>query len=371
MKAQKKLLWAAFAVAILAAAAARGGDEIPKAAWKRPIGEPLANPGTKKASLEATHIDDGYWQGVPVGGFGAGALLRTYRGNFARWHMKAGVHKYQTVDVDQFSMFQKAEGDAQGTARVLMAGHPSGKALKSWAWDYPVGAGDYYALYPKSWFDYRWDKFPAHVTLEQFSPVLPDNYKETSYPVAIYRWHAENPASKKVTVSVMLTWENMAGVFRTFSRDLSGTSLDGNRDHADKEALGPAGMMTGIVFDRNHVGKSVQEDWDGQMVIAAMNTPGVEVSYMNTFAADGDGSDVWKPFAANGTLPNSDNTWTSNGERLAGAIAVKFTLEPGEKKVVPMVIAWDHTGNYRSSMYMRSAAIWAMEMLKPATHGTK
>jgi non-lysosomal glucosylceramidase len=31
----------------------------------------------------------------------------------------------------------------------------------------------------------------------------------------------------------------------------------------------------------------------------------------------------------------------SSGETLAGAIAVRFTLKPGEKKVVPMVVSWD------------------------------
>ena len=34
----------------------RGGDEIPKAAWKRPIGLPLANPGTKKTTLPASTL---------------------------------------------------------------------------------------------------------------------------------------------------------------------------------------------------------------------------------------------------------------------------------------------------------------------------
>ena len=45
-------------------------DDIPKAAWKRPIGEPLQNPGTKKPTLDGGHIDNGFWQGAPVGGFG-------------------------------------------------------------------------------------------------------------------------------------------------------------------------------------------------------------------------------------------------------------------------------------------------------------
>src|SRR6266852_8856801 len=168
----------------------RGGDDIPKVAWKRPIGAPLANAGTKKPTLNSGHSDDGYWQGAPVGGFGSGTFSRTYRGDFARWHIKAGVHKYETPYANQFAMFQQSEGDSQGTAQVLMTDHPHGDQLSSWHWNYPVGAGEYSALYRKSWFDYKWDKFPAHVVLEQFSPVLPDNYKESSYPVAVYRWYA-------------------------------------------------------------------------------------------------------------------------------------------------------------------------------------
>ena len=326
---------------LAAAAAARAGDDIPKVAWKRPIGAPLTNPGTKKPALDGGHIDDGYWQGAPVGGFGAGTFSRTYRGDFARWHMKGGVHKYQTVWANQFAMFQKADGDAEGAARVLTAAHPTNQALSSWSWDYPVGAGDYYALYPKSWFDYRWDKFPAHVVLEQFSPILPDNYKESSYPVAVYRWHAENPTKHRVTVSVLLSWQNMVGQFRTFRRDLSGAIFAGDRNHAAHEALGSAGTMKGMVFDRNHIADSVQEDWDGQFAIAALESPGLEISYQTTFASDRDGREVWAPFSKDGRLANSDDSWTSSDEPIAGAIAVRFTLEPGEKRVVPMVISWD------------------------------
>jgi non-lysosomal glucosylceramidase len=330
--------------------AAHAADDIPKAAWKRPIGLPLENPGTKKPTLEATHIDNGFWQGAPVGGFGAGTFSRTYRGDFARWHMKAGVHKYQTVWGNQFAMFQKSEGDTTGVAKVLTAAHPPDHALSSWDWDYPVGAGDYYALYPKSWFDYRWEKFPAHVTVEQFSPILPDNYKETSYPVAVYRWHAENPTSKRVTVSILLSWENMLGWFRTFDRDLHGGINDGNHNafrfeafhtgtDANGKRLGSKGIK-GIVFDRNHLGP-VNKEWDGQFVIAALEAPGVEVTYQTTFAPDRDGKEVWTPFSKDGRLADSDESWTGSGENIAGAIAMRFTLEPGEKRVVPMVIAWD------------------------------
>jgi non-lysosomal glucosylceramidase len=87
-----------------AALAASGVSKVvPDAAWSRPIGLPLENPGIGK---NGTDIDDGYWQGAPVGGMGSGTFSRSYRGDFSRWHTKAGVHKYETVYVNEFAMFQ-------------------------------------------------------------------------------------------------------------------------------------------------------------------------------------------------------------------------------------------------------------------------
>ena len=98
--------------------------------------------------------------------------------------------------------------------------------------------------------------------------------------------------------------------------------------------------MKGIVFDRNRAGQGPSE-WDGQFAIAALESSGVEVSYQTTFQASGDGKAVWMPFSKDGRLSNDDKSWVSDKEKLAGAIAVRFTLQPGEKKIIPMVIAWD------------------------------
>ncbi|MGB2625862.1 MAG: non-lysosomal glucosylceramidase [Candidatus Acidiferrum sp.] len=311
-------------------------QEIPHIAWSRPLGEPLANPGVRKNTVD---MDDGYWQGAPVGGFGAGTFSRTYRGDFARWHIKSGVNKYASVSANQFAMFQQAQGEP-AVARVLMTDHPKNGELSSWQWDYPVGAGEYRALFPKSWYDYKWDRFPAHVVLEQFSPVLPDNYKESSYPVAVYNWHAENPTKKAVTVSVLLSWTNMGGWFRTYTHDFQGALNQGNQNHFRKEPLADGRTMMGIVFDRNRV-PGVGNEWDGEFSIAAIESPGVEVTFQTEFLADGDGKAVWLPFSKDGRLANSDTSWVSASEKIGGAIAIKFTLEPGEKKNVPMVISWD------------------------------
>ena len=80
---------------------------------------------------------------------------------------------------------------------ALAVGKPQGWQMTGWNWSYPAGDGEYAALYPKSWFAYGTRALPVKLTVEQFSPILPNNYKETSYPVAVYRWTAENPPQSR------------------------------------------------------------------------------------------------------------------------------------------------------------------------------
>lgn len=327
-----------FVFVLAAVAASFGSDAIPDAAWRRPIGLPLENAGGKKPEIQGM-IDDGYWQGAPVGGFGAGTFSRSYRGEFERWHMKTGVHKYQRVPANQFSVFAKREGDRTAYAQVLATDAPADHSLAAWKWNYPVAHGEYAALYPKSWFHYATPEMPVDLTVEQFSPILPNNYKETSYPVAVYNWYAVNPGSAKVTVSIMFSWTNMVGWFRGIGHDFQEANNIQNFNRFTSEQAGGVAMK-GIVFDRIRNG-AVREDWDGQFAIAAMESPGVRVSYTESFMPSGDGSEVWGSFSSLGTLPGGAVHFASGGEPLAGAIAVEFTLAPGEKKKIPMVLAWD------------------------------
>src|SRR5690348_8875181 len=121
---RSRLLWAVAVALVLTPLSPRASraQQIPKAAWSRGIGEPLANPG--HPSVPGL-IDDSYWQGVPIGGFGSGSIGRTYRGDFARWNLKVGVHKYESVAPDVFAAYEHEQG-AQPVAVVLRAGKPSG-----------------------------------------------------------------------------------------------------------------------------------------------------------------------------------------------------------------------------------------------------
>lgn len=327
---------------LLACAATHGGGQIPAAAWRIPIGVPPANPGTHKPELGASNIDDGYWQGAPVGGFGAGSFSRSYRGHFERWHVKAGVHKYQDVGNNQFAVFAQPEGGSP-VAMALSVGKPQGWELTGWNWSYPAGDGEYAALYPKSWFAYGTKALPVKLTVEQFSPILPNNYKETSYPVAVYRWTAENPTSKPLTVSILFSWTNMVGWFRDQSRTFDGALNQQNTNRFVSEKIeggATSGAISGILFDRLRQGP-VTEEWDGQFAIATLPGDGAEVTYLSAYPVESDGGDLWRPFSRDGRLPNSDPSVASSGDAQAGAFAVRFTLGPHEKRMVPMALSWD------------------------------
>lgn len=320
------------------ALAAHCQSPIPAAAWRIPIGSAPSNPGGQRTELHDGNIDDGYFQGAPVGGFGAGTFSRAQNGHFTRWHLKAGVHKYRDVPNNQFAVFAQPEGGSP-VSMALAVGKPHDGELGSWNWSYPAGDGEYAALYPKSWFAYGTKALPVKLTLEQFSPILPNNYKESSYPVAVYRWTAENPTSKPMTVSILFSWTNMIGWVRDASRNFNGALNQQNYDRFQTDST-PAGPISGIVFDRLRNGP-VQDEWDGQFAIATLPGAGAEVTYLATYPVNSDGSEVWDSFSKDGRLPNQAAPVASSGDAFAGAFAVRFTLAPHEKRLVPMTLSWD------------------------------
>jgi non-lysosomal glucosylceramidase len=331
----RRLLW----IAILSLPAVPGSQaqQIPQAAWSRGMGEPFADPGVP---THKENIDDGYWQGLPIGGFGAGSIGRTYRGDFARWHLKVGVHKYSSVAPDVFAAYEQEKG-GQPVALVLRAGKPSGKeTLPAWNWTYPAGAGTYDALFPKAWFKYDYSGFPVELSCEQFSPILPNNYRETSYPVGVFLWRAKNTGKKPVKVAILFSWANMVGWFHSFGRDLDPTLGADDYDSAKDEKLGGS-TMKGIVFERVGTG-APQTDQDGQFAIATLAGAGVKVTRQTTVDLDSDGSSVWKTFSQDGTLVESAKNWLSSGSNpIGGAISAEFTVEPGATKEIPIALSWD------------------------------
>lgn len=335
-------------------AALRAG--VPRACWSRPIGQPIAN--VFKARYPS-NIDDGPWHGMPLGGFGAGCIGRSHRGDFTLWHLDSGDHYFRSQPACQFALFEQVAG-AKARAKVLCTEKPADGSLAGWDWSYPKGAGTYAAIYPRSWFTYE-GFFTSFVRLKQFSPIIPHNYKETSYPVALFEWEAFNPSDKPITLSILVSWENMVGWFTNKFKTREIKVRDDDTPYYDYEPLwGVSGgnfnaarqedAFLGLTMSRaaGFAGGKVSEapfvrsEADGQFALATPRQPGVEVSYHTRFDPTGSGLEVWQPFATTGRLPDLVSVRpAARGERIAAAMALRFTLKPGERRLVPVALAWD------------------------------
>lgn len=324
--------------------------DIPSYTWNRPIGLGWDNPYTVRY---ASNLDDGPWHGMPLGGFGAGCIGRSPRGDFNLWHLDGGEHTYQTLPACQFSVFEEANGRRQ--AYAMSTEPPADGSLAAWKW-YPASTpekttGTYHALYPRSWFVYE-NVFQAELTCEQFSPILPGNYQQTSYPVAIFEWTAHNPTDQPITLSIMLTWENIVGWFTNALKNPEvKVRDDGSPVYEYQPRWGEStGNINTLVEDFHRIGCSMTgpisspdpKEGEGSLAIATMTNAAVEVYHHTRWNPISNGADIWNYFAKDGfLLDQEDEKPAAPGERTAVALAVKFTLRPGKTRKIPFILAWD------------------------------
>ena len=329
---------------------------IPSCTWHRPLGLGWANPYTVRYP---SNLDDGPWHGMPLGGFGAGCVGRSPRGDFNLWHIDGGEHVFQTIPGCQFSIFEQSGDSTQ--AYALSTAAPTDGTLGAWQW-YPASqddaadhTGTYHALYPRSWVVYE-NVWQAQITCEQFSPIIADNYQETSYPVAVFEWTAHNPTDQLLTLSIMLTWQNLVGWFTNALKSPEVRMRDdGSPVYAYQPRLGEStGNYNQLTGDEHRLGCVMAREvanpnqidpveGEGQWAIGTALNPYLwETFYHTRWNPAGDGADLWATFARDGALPDVDDEMSArSGEQIGVAIAVRFTLKPGQTRKIPFTLTWD------------------------------
>ena len=296
---------------------------IPAVAWRRPMGQPL--PDSSRPHVTSPMIDDGPWGGVPIGGLGTGSIGRTHRGDAARWHLEVGHHAFGPVAADSISVFVgRTDDPASGTATVLSTLRPN--ALPGWGWTLPEGGGTYHALFPRAWQTFEPDVLGVGLTGEQLSPVIAGDLVASALPVGVFEWWIENPGPDRLTVGLMLSWQDPT---------------------ADPAVPAPAGAwhetielpeVGGAVL---HAPASAPSGLRGTFALAASRAPGVDVSVRSRFDALQD-TETWADFARDGRLDASDDRRPSReGEAIGAAVAATVELAPGERRAVRFAVAWD------------------------------
>lgn len=299
----------------------------------------LAQPRVKR--VDYTMYPHKRFQVAPKGGLGTGLVSRNFLGQSDRVMFSDAVMD-ENLTGTQVSVFSKPVTGGKGSAIPLGKRGDKDTRLSSWNWNEGSSvaeAATYRALFPFSLWNYPSGKSdPVRVAVREHSPFTKD-LAVASLPVAFTEVELENTTDAEVETSVMLSAENFtgwglqerpAGTDDEKFYDFVKTS-DGQNSAFRREA-GVAGLTMGS-------SKPKDRRLAGQLAIVAEQTAGMELTYHSAFDVQGTGEEVWKGFASTGKLSNSNARPAGNEN--AGAIAVKVTLKPGEKRVVRFATAWD------------------------------
>ncbi|MGD0942042.1 MAG: GH116 family glycosyl-hydrolase, partial [Terracidiphilus sp.] len=306
--------------------------DIPPCAWSRSLGalpkiELLPQDPNKPDDLGLNTLTRTK-KGIPLGGIGAGNFMYNMCGSFGPWQMKAGRYEERFLSQAAFHVREEIEGGA-ATARTLA----TEDMLPAWPKLNP-GDGEYYALFPIGWCTYK--GFSTNLSLQFFSPVIKDNYRETSYPTALFLFRLHNPGKAKARISVMFTFPNApyTGPQNTpMARERGAKGENPRLGLSNRVLRNQNNGVTAVLMEARDA-KNSAETQDTEWCIAT-DQP---ATYVPAWDGNGDGSDIWKPFAASGALANADLATSS--KMPSGALCVTVELDPGATLDVPFALSW-------------------------------
>lgn len=306
--------------------------DIPSCAWKRPLGvlpriELLPDPDNALNTLARTK------KGVPLGGIGAGNFMYNLCGSFGPWHLKTGRYEERFLSQAAFHLRETVDGKA-ATARTLA----TDDVLPAWPRLEP-GEGDYHALFPRGWCTYK--PFSTDISLQFFSPVIKDNYRETSFPAAVFLFRIHNPLAAPAKISLMFTFPNapytgpqnlpaMDKLLASMKTKSAERARQGLRNEVDRDLDRGITAILMKAHDPSNPPETENTEW-----CMATSAP---ATYVTSWDGTGDGSDVWEDFTADGKLAN--NELRAESKLPAGALCVEVEVAPGSEVTVPFALAW-------------------------------
>lgn len=295
--------------------------DMPSCSWVRSLGE---RPVFEKIKIyESPDFQPRTMskKGMPVGGIGTGSFMYNISGSFGPFYMKPGIYEERYLKQAAFHVREEMGGKSMAYTLATEDVLPSWQKLKR-------GDAVYKALFPKATFDYQ--VFQSDISLLHFSPVIKDNYKETSYPIGVFLFKVKNTQREKVKLSFMLTFPNAPYIV---------TNVEETDDKLRPQRKGlfnevhKRGNHTYVVLSANDVSNPLET----QNTSWCIGTSG-RATYVDVWDGEGDGSDIWKDFFQDGKLSN--RPLVPKTDMPSGALCVSVTLKPGEEQIIPFVLSW-------------------------------
>lgn len=271
--------------------------------------------------------------GVPFGGIGTGKFEILPNGRFANFTTNNSWDSpVRSARGTFLAVFAKARSGG-GNAHVLRVPEPFTLETE-YVNAEPLGACTYKGLYPFAEWTFHDSKVPLRVSMDCFSPMIPQNRAESRIPGAILTVNVENPNRYPVSAAVAFSWEDINGRGGSV-RGLDAFHASPRLTHSDAETSEVAGIRLAADAVSPHTGEYfIGAETSGVVITRLLNwNPGLpEIPWIGQFAETG-------------RLPKRDKKhlgmWNSTDNAPSAAvISASFNLAPRERRSIPFVIAW-------------------------------
>jgi uncharacterized protein (DUF608 family) len=284
---------------------------------------------------------------MPLGGVGTGTIALCGDGSLRQWQIHNQVNHLACVPHSFFAMWARKASPAEApVARVLQSSalyDSHGPTPPPTSNDHQVPLAhrallkelsgvettEFIGEYPIAELTYHDPALPLQVAMEAFSPFTPLESKDSGLPTIVFNITVTNPTDQTMRASVAATLQNAVGWDGV--TPASGTecaTYGGNSN-----TLVQSGDVTAINMGTARL--SGDDAGYGSMVLAALSPDATYLTQWDDLDA------FWADFSADGRLGSAvDAAPSRTGHTWNGALAVPFSLDPGEFRTVTFIIAW-------------------------------
>jgi len=283
---------------------------------------------------------------MPLGGLGTGTIALCGDGSLRQWQIHNQVNHQACVPHSFFAVWAQPAGPTgEPVARVLQSSalydseglpppptsndHLVPPAQRALLERLPgIQATTFTGEYPIAELTYHDPTLPLQVSSEAFSPFIPLDSKDSGLPAILFHVTVTNPGERLVEVAVAATLQNAAGWDGVSPISGTGCPLYGG----NVNTLVRLGEATAIQMSTT----GVPEDSPryGQMVLAALSPDATYLTQWDDLDA------FWSDFSDGRLSDAADSTPSPAGHTWNGALAVPFSLDPGQSCTVTFIIAW-------------------------------
>lgn len=272
--------------------------------------------------------------GMPLGGIGAGKIEIARDGSFRN------ITTNNNIDAPFYHpdlCFMAAS--VNGHARILRDEPAVGLT--------PVEKIEFSGRYPIAQLTFADKAWPIPIKVTAWSPIIPGKIDDSSLPVAVLVFELENTTKKELKVSVAVSWENLIGsggrpqLMRTWGK--TGHYLRFREDEGNTVDSFITGLRVPpytVTFkgpsktEADGEGSHMLMVWPGEHM--GTKGPGCQLTAFSAETA----SDHWRGFGKALLGVRQDRSDPSDPSDTAGTAIINGELYPGEKVVVPFVLAW-------------------------------